>query len=179
MLSWTLYQDLEHLQRLGKPGKYSVFLQVLVYPTCEGLGLLCPSSLQSISSQVQLVWSSAATNSKQPAHIWVCLLLFLCPLLKLGYSQSPWYRKHLQHIWVLAGSKPFRSNVTVCWPPRAVSAAAAWWQQCQTMSCPAYGKAQPAANVRASPQLWKQGSVRLKTDLQTESSVPPVSQDNL
>lgn len=63
------YQDLEHLQRLGKPGKYSVFLQVLVYPTCEGLGLLCPSSLQSISSQVQLVWSSAATNSKQPAHI--------------------------------------------------------------------------------------------------------------
>lgn len=103
----------------------------------------------------------------------------LCPLLNSGYRQSPWCRKHFQHIWVLTGSKPFRSNTTVCWPPRAVSATGARWQQCQTMSCSVYGKAGPAANVIASPQLWKQGSARLKMDLHTESSVSPGSQDNL
>lgn len=105
--------------------------------------------------------------------------LFLCPLLNSGYRQSPRYRKHFLHVWVLTGSKPFRSSMMVSWPLGAVSAAGAWWQQCQTMSCPAYGKAEPAANVRAFPQLWKQGSARLKMDLQTESSVSPLSQDIL
>lgn len=136
--------------------------------------LLCPSSLQSFTSQVLLVWSSAATNPKQPSQTWVCLLLFLCPLLNSGYRQSSWYRKHFQHICVLTGSKPFRSSMTtVCWSPRAVM------QQKHGDSNARQWAALSTANVRASPQLWNQASARLKMDLQTESSVSPVSQDNL
>lgn len=116
-------------------GSHTVFsCRFLFIPPVKGCPLV--SQFPSEPHFPSAVSLELCSNKSQTT--WVCLLLFLCPLLNSGYRQSSWYRKHFQHIWVLTGSKPFRSSMTtVCWSPRAVSAAGAWWQQCQRMSCPA------------------------------------------